>query len=236
MHVNAHASFSFFFRPLSVVEYFLEEVAAHGSFRGVPARGFLWQRLENDALRDSLCLGPDDGGVLIVKARSFSLISISVTTLFHTQPNFGQIDPLSAAFASGALRPGDVLLSAGGCAVGGDGTVSFRGSERLDFSLAFRDRHVGDALALTLRRRRRHGGGGGGSIDQAAPSQAPQSQPQQAPPPPPPPPPFQDVEVSITLTSSTPLVPAMPCTGWDSSATGVAFPSYLVVGGLVRLG
>ncbi len=110
-----------------VVRHFVAEWEAHGRFRGVPARGFSWQKMENVSLRARHALPPDASGVLL-----------------------NRLDPLAPC--TGPLRARDILLAVEGRPVADDGTVTYRGHERLDFTHLWRERHVGDTLRVTLLR------------------------------------------------------------------------------------
>jgi hypothetical protein len=111
-----------------VVHHFLDEYARFGAFRGVAGRGFQWQKLENAALRSRHGVPPDASGVLLAR-----------------------LDPLAPSSIN-ALRARDILLTVEGVPIADDGTVAFRGAERLDFTHLWRQRHCGDTLhAVVLR-------------------------------------------------------------------------------------
>ena len=118
-----------FIIPTPVVRHFLDEVAAYGGFRGVAGRGFQWQKAENAALRCRHRIPAGASGVLVAR-----------------------LDPLAPSSAPGALQPRDILQSVGGVAIADDGTVAFRGAERLDFTHLWRQRHVGEELCATVWR------------------------------------------------------------------------------------
>ena len=118
-----------FIIPTPVVRHFLDEVAAYGGFRGVAGRGFQWQKAENAALRCRHRIPAGASGVLVAR-----------------------LDPLAPSSAPRALQPRDILQSVGGVAIADDGTVAFRGAERLDFTHLWRQRHVGEELCATVWR------------------------------------------------------------------------------------
>ena len=112
--------------PATIVRRFLDGVA-HGRSPVVPSVGVTVQPLENPALRASLSLGPDEGGVL-------------VTTVDH------------GGSAQGILRPGDVILEVDGLAVAANGTVLYLGRHRTEMAVVMGDHDVGDALRLRVLR------------------------------------------------------------------------------------
>ena len=118
-----------FIIPTPVVRHFLDEVSQFGVFRGVAGRGFQWQKAENTALRTRHRIPAGASGVLVAR-----------------------LDPLAPSSAPGALRARDVLLSVEGVPIADDGTVAFRGAERLDFTHLWRQRHVGEQLRATVWR------------------------------------------------------------------------------------
>ena len=118
-----------FIIPTPVVRHFLDEVAQFGVFRGVAGRGFQWQKAENTALRTRHRIPAGTSGVLVAR-----------------------LDPLAPSSAPGALRPRDILLSVEGVPIADDGTVAFRGAERLDFTHLWRQRHVGEQMRATVWR------------------------------------------------------------------------------------
>jgi len=126
---SAKADLVGFIIPTEVVRFFLEEYAQHGTFRGVAGRGFQWQRLENDALRSRHRLPPGVSGILV-----------------------SNLDPLAPSSAPGALKARDVLLSVDGVPIADDGTIAFRGAERVGFTHLWRQHHVGEKLRATVWR------------------------------------------------------------------------------------
>jgi S1-C subfamily serine protease len=112
--------------PTPVVSHFLEDVADQ-RYDGVPEAGFRWQRLEAADLRRRYALPPTRTGVLV-------------------------LDTTAGSGAEGLLRPGDVVLSVDGQAVGTDGTIQFRQHERTAFSFLIQQHQVGERAALEILR------------------------------------------------------------------------------------
>ena len=116
--------------PTTVVQCFLDEVAAHGTFRGVCGLGFVFQTMENDVLRRAMRLPDDRAGVLVTRV--------------------GPLAPFAAS-----LRPRDVLLAIDGRAIAADATVALargREGDRVPFEHLVTSRPPGAAVALTLWR------------------------------------------------------------------------------------
>jgi hypothetical protein len=106
---------------------FLAE-ASHQPYRGYAAADFSGQKLSNPALRDALGLGPDDGGFLV-----------------------SRVWPLGSS--SGALEPGDVVVSVGGTKIDSDGTYAGPLATRISVLALFSEgHHPGDAVPVQLVR------------------------------------------------------------------------------------
>jgi hypothetical protein len=112
--------------PTPVVEHFLADVA-DGRYDGIPQASFRWQRLEASDLRRRYALPPSETGVLV-------------------------LDVTAASAAAGVLKPGDILLSIDGKAIGTDGTIELRPRERTAFPYLLQRRQIGDQVALELLR------------------------------------------------------------------------------------
>lgn len=110
-----------------VVERFLDEVRAHGAYRGYCSLGIVFQTLENAGLRRSLGMGGGMSGVLV-----------------------NRVQPTSPAAA--ALRKGDVLLAFDGVPIANDGTVHFRQRERIFFTSLITQKPTGAAARLRVLR------------------------------------------------------------------------------------
>jgi len=95
---------------------------------GFCALGVKCQATDNPALRDYFGMAPHETGVLVT-----------------------HIAPLSPS--RGVLRKDDVLLAIDGRKIANDGTVSFRGWERVAFDHLVSLKRPDEAVALTVRRR-----------------------------------------------------------------------------------
>lgn len=116
--------------PAPIIKTFLEGVRRKKPPL-VPGLGVVTQHLENPALRKSLGLRKEEGGILIKSVE------------FGTS-------------AWGKLRPGDVLLEIDGMKIAANGTVRYLGRFRCQFDVVFGERFVGDKVeGLILREGRR---------------------------------------------------------------------------------
>lgn len=111
--------------PAEVVEHFIAGYKRTGGYTGFGHHGFAWQPLDNRALRDAL--GATQGGVLVKR-----------------------VEP--TAPAAKLLRDRDVLLSIGGKAIGGGGTVHFRRTERIAFPYVSSRLCPGDSVEIEVLR------------------------------------------------------------------------------------
>ncbi|UPT73785.1 MAG: serine protease [Elusimicrobiota bacterium] len=112
--------------PMPIIRRFLKDVD-DGKYDGIPELGAWWQGTENESLRKTLSLPPDNSGVLITKT------------------GFG-------GSAWGALKEGDVLMELDGIKIGQDGTIPFRDDERIDFSDLISRRQIGETLDAVVVR------------------------------------------------------------------------------------
>jgi hypothetical protein len=104
------------------------DLASHPPYRGYAWSGFSWQRLSNPVLRQSLGLGPSDGGVLVRR-----------------------VWPRGSAF--GVLDEGDVVLAVGDQAIDNDGTYAHPIAKRMQLQTLFSNGpHPGDTVSLQIRR------------------------------------------------------------------------------------
>ena len=111
-----------------------------GVHAGFCALGIKCQATDNPALRAYLGMRPEETGVL-------------VTEVLKLSPS------------RGALRKDDVLLEVDGRKVANDGTVSFRGWERVAFDHLVSLKRPGQEIALKVRRRAGSPGDAGGASD-----------------------------------------------------------------------
>eukprot|EP00271_Cylindrocystis_brebissonii_P010439 TRINITY_DN26626_c0_g1_i1.p1 TRINITY_DN26626_c0_g1~~TRINITY_DN26626_c0_g1_i1.p1 ORF type:complete len:713 (+),score=167.58 TRINITY_DN26626_c0_g1_i1:234-2372(+) len=114
--------------PVLVIEHFLEDIRRNGHYTGFCEIGVLWQNLENVALREYYSMSKEHTGVLVIKVMPLSL-------------------------AKGILEPDDVILAFDGAAIADDGTVPFRGAERIEFGHLVAQKYQGDECRLRLLRK-----------------------------------------------------------------------------------
>jgi len=110
--------------PAEVVEHFIAGFRRTGRYAGFGHHGFAWQPLDNRALQDAFGA---EGGVLVKR-----------------------IEP--TAPASRLLQERDILLSIGGHAIGGGGTVHFRRRERIAFPYVTSRLCPGDGVGVKVLR------------------------------------------------------------------------------------
>eukprot|EP00939_MAST-03C_sp_MAST-3C-sp1_P005530 g5530.t1 len=117
--------------PVSVANHFLDEadrcIKTGKPYVGFGVVGTSWQCLENPSLREFLKMSEGDTG-----------------------PMVANISPLSHAHK--VLKPRDVILEIDGHSVADDGTVAFRGHERLAFKYHVTSKFVGDYTTLKVVR------------------------------------------------------------------------------------
>ena len=112
--------------PAPLVEHFLKD-SADGRYDGIPAIGIAWQAMENPGLRANLQMSAAQTGVLVT-----------------------YIAPGSTA--RGILQTGDVLLAIEGRPIANDGTILFRGTERIQFALEVQKKFMGESVRFTILR------------------------------------------------------------------------------------
>jgi S1-C subfamily serine protease len=112
--------------PVPIIKHFLKDIADK-KYDGVPMLGVAWEKMENPSLREKYSLSPNQSGVL--------------ATLV-----------VPGSSCDGVIKVGDVLLSVDGVKVANDGSVPFRGQERLEFSYLVTSRQVGEPLKLEVLR------------------------------------------------------------------------------------
>jgi S1-C subfamily serine protease len=109
--------------PVPLIERFLSDEKR----AGIPSLGVYFQKLESDALREYLRMGPKDSGVLVTRV-------------------------IQGSSASGVLAEDDVITRIAGQAVANDGSISFRGADRVHFSHVLARHHVGDRMEIEVLR------------------------------------------------------------------------------------
>lgn len=112
--------------PSPVIRHFLEDVG-DGRYDGFPRLGIDIQDMESAAQRRAARMGPSQTGAL-------------VTRVDYGGPSYG------------VLKPRDVLLAIDGKAIANDLTVLWPGIGRVDYSLTYQSKQLGDAIAATLLR------------------------------------------------------------------------------------
>jgi len=112
--------------PAPIIRHFLEDVS-DGHFDGFPELGVHIQTLENSALRQSLGLSSEAGGVLVA--------AVSQT-----------------GSANGVIKPGDVLLAINGVPVLEDNNVVFGNGLQVNSIFVEHSSQVGERVTVTLFR------------------------------------------------------------------------------------
>ncbi len=112
--------------PSPVIRHFLEDVG-DGRYDGFPRLGIDVQDMESAAQRHAARMGPSQTGAL-------------VTRVDYGGPSYG------------VLKPRDVLLGIDGKAIANDLTVLWPGIGRVDYSLTYQSKQIGDTIAATLLR------------------------------------------------------------------------------------
>jgi len=115
-----------FIVPVPIIQHFLKDIEDK-RYDGLPMLGISWEKMENESLREKFSMKKDQSGILATS-----------------------IVPGSAA--DGIVKAGDVLLAVNGVKVANDGTVPFRGQERLEFSPLSNQPQVGEPLKLEVLR------------------------------------------------------------------------------------
>jgi S1-C subfamily serine protease len=112
--------------PAPVIEHFLKD-SAEGTYHGIPGLGIAWQDMENPGLRAHAKMSEKQTGILITY--------------------------IAPGAATGAyLHIGDVLLAIEGKPIANDGTISFRGTERILFANEVQRKFMGQTINCRLMR------------------------------------------------------------------------------------
>jgi S1-C subfamily serine protease len=112
--------------PAPVIDHFLRD-SADGTYHGVPGLGIAWQDMENPGLRAHFKMSDKQTGILITY--------------------------IAPGVAAGAhLRIGDVLLAIEGKPIANDGTISFRGTERIHFANEVQRKFMGETINCRMMR------------------------------------------------------------------------------------
>jgi S1-C subfamily serine protease len=112
--------------PAPVINHFLKD-SADGKYNGIPSLGIAWQEMENPDLRAHYRMNDKQTGVLIT-----------------------YIAPRSSASAQ--LHIGDVLLAIEGKPIASDGTISLRGTERINFAYEVQSKFMGQSIRCRIMR------------------------------------------------------------------------------------
>jgi S1-C subfamily serine protease len=112
--------------PAPLIEHFLKD-SVDETYDGIPSIGIVWQPMDNPSLRAHLQMDATQRGVLIQ-----------------------YIAPSSSA--QGILQIGDVLLTIEGRPIANDGTIPFRGTERIHLANAVQDKFMGESVRCTILR------------------------------------------------------------------------------------
>ncbi|XP_065829217.1 uncharacterized protein [Oscarella lobularis] len=115
--------------PIPVVNHFLRDYEVHGSYVGFCKMGIRWQTLESENMRNYLGLSLHQTGVLITRV-------------------------LPLCPARNALKKGDVLMSIDEQVIADNGTVHFRGNERITFHYSLSQKYVHDECRMRVLRSR----------------------------------------------------------------------------------
>ena len=114
--------------PVSVVQLFLASFEEHGKFMGVPSLGVMMQTTENAAIKRKYGLNDGhQGGMIVTKVVELSS-------------------------SDGVLQEGDVITHIGDEEVGEDGSIAFRGFERISLVHKVTSCRPGEDLQLTVLR------------------------------------------------------------------------------------
>lgn len=113
--------------PYCVVQHFLSEYLAHGSYNGIVGVGFFTQPMENPAQQRYLKMPPGASGCTIMK-----------------------LEPTSEA--AKVLQVADVIMEVEGVPIAADESIPFRDDERIEYYHLISMKHVGDMLSLKILR------------------------------------------------------------------------------------
>ena len=112
--------------PAPLIDHVLQD-SADGHYDGFPGIGIAWQPMENPGLRASVQMNDTQTGVLLT----------------YVAPD---------STARDILQAGDVLLAIEGRPIANDGTIPFRGSERIQFANEVHKKFMGESVRCTILR------------------------------------------------------------------------------------
>ena len=112
--------------PAPLIDHFLKD-STDGHYEGFPGIGIAWQPMENPGLRAHMQMNDTQTGVLLT----------------YVAPD---------STARDILRAGDVLLAIEGQPIANDGTIPFRGTERIQFADAVHKKYMDESVRSTILR------------------------------------------------------------------------------------
>ncbi|XP_057313371.1 uncharacterized protein LOC130654772 [Hydractinia symbiolongicarpus] len=113
--------------PIPVVSHFLEDISRNEKFSGFCNLGIRWQPIESDHMRTYFKLTPKDSGILISRS-------------------------LKLSCSYNHLQRGDVLMGINGVNIADDGTVPFRGNERILWNYLIHSKFPQEVIEATILR------------------------------------------------------------------------------------
>lgn len=116
-----------YFIPYCVVQHFLDDINRHSRYTGFPHRGFEWQRMENQYLREALGMKSNQSGILVKSV-------------------------VETSDASRALKRGDIITQIDGISISTTGTIPFRPGENIGLDFLVTNKFVGNSLSVRVIR------------------------------------------------------------------------------------
>jgi len=113
--------------PVPVVKHFLEDIDRHQNFTGFCDLGIQWQPIESDHMRLYFKLATKDTGILVAR-----------------------ISKLSCSYQQ--LQRGDILMAVDENIIADDGTVPFRGHERILWNYIIHSKFSSDKVKVKVSR------------------------------------------------------------------------------------
>mmetsp|Transcript_5326 Transcript_5326/g.12968 ORF Transcript_5326/g.12968 Transcript_5326/m.12968 type:complete len:684 (-) Transcript_5326:163-2214(-) len=164
--------------PNPIIDHFLQDIEVHGKYTGFCRLGVSWQTTENEALRQYLQLVPPEdildeesktyqGDAILTEEnedvaegeneQGFDDYDLLYDTEYEEETVFDDTGVLITHVepkmpTADILKSGDVIVELDGVPIASDGTVPFRGEERVLFSHLLRSKFPGDTIDVTLIR------------------------------------------------------------------------------------
>jgi len=139
--------------PTPVIKHFLNDIEQSGKYLGFCSLGIHWQTIENKGMISALKL-PKAAAAAVADSSSSSLPSKSRRGDDSSGRSNGilirKVEPLTDT--AKVLKSGDVLLKFDDHNIASDGTVVFRGGERVLFNYLVTSKYVGDSAEVTFVR------------------------------------------------------------------------------------